>query len=355
MSFWIIAIAILIVSAAVIGWPLLSGSSKERFLGIGILLLLPLAGLLLYQQTGTPAAINTAQSEAATHGAEAPQIDELLAQLQQSLAEDPNNPEGWLILGRSLKSMQRYPEALDAIERANELLPGSPAIMVELAEAKLFASGNPVMGPDIRQLLESAVSLDPQQQKGLWLLGMAAAQRGDFQDAIEYWTSLQAMMDPASNAAMTVVQQIANAKNQLAGGAGADGPTQQSVSAATSSPANTQTSPAIAITIDLGEDLPPPPASAVLFVFVHPSGERGMPLAVQRIQAPAFPMSINLSDADTLRPGTSLSDHAELDISARVSLSGVANSASGDYQANVATVESDTETTIALNLDQRVP
>ena len=357
MNFWMIAVAVLTVSAATIGWPLFPGSSKERFLGIGVLLLLPLAGLLLYQQVGTPAALNAAQVQPAAHNADAPPIDDLLVQLQQSLAEDPNNPEGWLILGRSLKSMQRYPEALNALERANELLPASPAIMVELAEAKLFASGNPTMGGDIRQLLESAISLDPQQQKGLWLLGMASAQSGDFEAAIAHWTTLQGMMDPASNAAMTVAQQIANAQSQLNSGTSMAAQTGQNNGVMGSAPSNVDTASDNAFTIDinLGEDLSPPPANAVLFVFVHPSGQRGMPLAVKRIQAPEFPMSITLTDADALRPGTSLSDHAELDISARVSLSGVANSASGDYQANVATVASDSETTIALNLDQRVP
>lgn len=355
MNFWMIAVAVLMVSAAVISWPLFSGSSKERVLGICMLLLVPLAGLLLYQQIGTPAALNVVESQSTAQSADVQQMDDLLAQLQQSLTEAPNNPEGWLLLGRSLKSMQRFPEALEAFAHANDLLPGSPAIMVDLAEAKLFASGNPVMGADIRQLLESAVNLDPQQQKGLWLLGMAEQQAGDFQAAIEHWTSLHTMMDPTSNAAITVAQQIANAKSQLAGGTSAAGPAAQSAAVAATNPADADTSPAIAIDINLTESLPPPPPGAVLFVFVHPGGERGMPVAVKRIPTPRFPISISLSDADTLRKGTSLSDHAELDISARVSLSGVANSASGDYQANVATVASDTETTIALNLDQRVP
>ena len=355
MNFWVSAIAILTVSAAVISWPLLSGSTRERFLGLFILLMMPLAGLLLYQQIGSPNALNVAPTESTAHSADAPQIDDLLAQLQQNLAENPDNPEGWLILGRSLKSMQRYPEALDAISRANDLLPGSPAIMVELAEAQLFASGNPTISPEIRQLLEGAVNLDPAQQKGLWLLGMAESQTGDFQKAIGHWTSLQGMMDPGSNAAQTVVQQIEMARNQLAAGDGIAPPRGQGPANTANNPDSADSRPAIAIDINLADNLPPPPTSAVLFVFAHPAGQRGMPLAVKRIQSPTFPLSISLSDADALRPGTSLADIKNLDISARVSLSGVANAASGDYQANTLTLDIAVETTIALDLNQRVP
>ena len=103
---------------------------------------------------------------------------------------------------------------------------------------------------------------------------------------------------------------------------------------------------------ELAHGLPP---SAVLFIFIHPSGGAGMPLAVKRIGSPAFPVSLTLSDADMLRPGTSLNDFEQLDISARVSMTGTANAVSGDFQANRVTVDAKAVTEIALNLDQGVP
>lgn len=356
MHFWIIAVALLTASAAIISWPLLTGTSKERFLGLAILLLMPLAGLLLYHQVGTPDAmneanLNTTNQTAPAHAADAPSMEQLVAELQQNLEEHPANPEGWLMLGRSLKSMQQYAQALSAIEKANQQLPGSPVIMVELAEAKLFASGNPNMGGDIRQLLETAISMDPQQQKGLWLLGMAESQAGNYNVAIRYWSSLQSMLDPVSGAAQTVAQQIETATAQTSGKAATG-----EVDVADESPENHVTSAStIPVELSLNDTLPPPPASSVLFVFVHPAGQRGMPLAVKRITGPVFPLSISLSDADTLRPGSSLAEHENLDISARVSMTGVANAASGDYQANSITIASDTTTSIVLTFDQRVP
>ena len=361
MIFWILAIAIFTISAAVISWPLLAGKSKERFLGLAILLSIPLAGLLLYQQVGTPDALSMknlnaanpgdANQTTATNESDELSMDQLIARLKQNLEENPDNPEGWMMLGRTLKSMQQYPEALSAIEKADKLLPGSPVIMVELAEAQLFASGNPIMDGDIYQLLTDAVSMDPQQQKGLWLLGMAESQAGNYKTAIGYWTTLQGMLDPSSGAAQTVAQQIETAKGQTSGEV-----TTGEVGVADENPENqVATASAIPVDLSLNDSLPPAPASSVLFVFVHPAGQRGMPLAVKRISGPVFPLSISLSDADTLRPGSSLAEHKQLDISARVSLTGVANAASGDYQANVVTVDSDSTTSIVLTFDQSVP
>ncbi len=80
-----------------------------------------------------------------------------------------------------------------------------------------------------------------------------------------------------------------------------------------------------------------------------------MPLAVKRMAPRGFPMSLNFSDADLLRPGGSLQDFEQLDISARISMAGIANRASGDIQANLVTVDTNSVTAIALHLDQRVP
>jgi cytochrome c-type biogenesis protein CcmH len=170
------------------------------------------------------------------------------------------------------------------------------------------------------------------------------------------------MMDPASNAGRTVAQQIESSRNELDGRelvAQQPGPdpdiTSDNPDLPGNNPALASTNESLNIDIGLDENMPPPPANTVLFVFVHPAGQRGMPLAVRRIDSPELPLSISLTDADALRPGSSLADHPQLDISARLSLSGIANAASGDYQANLATVDSGDETRIVLNLNQRVP
>ena len=315
---------------------------------MSVLLLMPLAGLILYQNIGTPTAINiptVTPQQAATsedpHSGQQPQMDDMVAQLQQRMAENPDDPEGWLILGRSLKTMQRYDEAETALSNANRLVPDNPLIMVELAEARLFKSGKAEISADNRQLIEAALAIDPQQQKALWLLGMAAAQNGEEARAIELWQRLLHQLDPASGAAQSVGQQIEAAQLRMG-----------ETAAAPVAGSGPEFSVSISIADEFRETVP---ANAVLFVFVHPTGTRGMPLAVKRLSARAFPQSIQFSDADLLRPDSSLEDFDQLDISARISISGIANAASGDYQAKLVTLDKNAPHAIALHLDQRVP
>ena len=351
MNFWIIAIALLVVSAAIIAGPLYTGSVKDRINGVLLLLIIPIASLLLYQNIGTPDALNmpastpqpAAQAQA-PHSNQPSQMDDMVAKLQQRMTENPDDPEGWLILGRSFKTMQRYSDAVTALTNANRLQPATPLIMVELAEARLFASGKSEITADTRQLLESALAIDPQQQKGLWLYGMAAAQAGDEAQAITTWQRLLGQLEPASGAATAVTQQIEMAQNRR--GQPVPEAVPEVVAAEFGIPVN------ISIAEDLATTIPP---TASLFVFIHPAGTSGMPLAVKRLAPQGFPLSLNFNDTDLLRPGMSLEDFEQLDISARISMSGVANAASGDYQATLATLNTKSISAIALHLDQRVP
>lgn len=333
MNFWIFAVALLAIPAAVISWPFFAGSKRERLIGLMLLVLMPLAGLVLYGQIGNPVAINPPPVTVTKQAS----MDVLLADLQQRMAENPDDPDGWMILGRSLKSMRRYAEAVDALTNARRLRPDNALIMVELAEASLYASGKPEISEDIRQLLETALEIDPFQQKGLWLLGMAASNEGDYEHATALWQKLLNQVEPGSGIAQTVNQQIEQAQIRMG---------EPLASAGLNIPVNISMA---------DEHTGPLPAQAVLFVFAHPDTRGGMPLAVKRINTPSFPLTLNLTDQDLLRPGTSLQSFEQLTISARISMSGVASSASGDLQANVITFSTRDIPEIALHIDQRIP
>jgi len=374
MNFWIFAIALLAVSAAIVSWPLFTGSAKDKITGLFVFLMLPLGGILMYQSIGTPEAISLPTVAAAqqstqqqtAHSDQQGQMDELVATLQQRMVDNPEDPEGWLILGRSLKTMERYAEAEEALSNANRLVPDNPLIMIELAETRLFVSGSPEISADIRQLIESALVIDPNQQKGLWLMGMTSAQDGDDTQAIAYWTRLMELLEPASGPYQAVTQQIEMAQTRMGQPSVAQSESAEPTVAkppATMPPATTAiVAPPTAVgfgipaTITLGDELAGAlPGSATLFIFIHPAGAAGMPLAVKRLPPQGFPMALNFTDADLLRPGGSLQDFDLLDISARISMAGVANVASGDIQANRVTVNTKNISPIALHLDQRVP
>ena len=374
MNFWIFAIALLVVAAAIVSWPLFIGSAKDKITGLFVLLMVPLAGILMYQNIGTPEAINLSPVKPAqqspaqqtAHSDEQGQMDDLVASLQQRMAENPDDPEGWLILGRSLKTMQRYAEAKEALSNANRLVPDDPSIMVELAETMLFTTGKPEISGEARQLIESALAIDPNQQKGLWIMGMASAQEGEDTQAIAYWTRLQEQLDPATGPYQAVTQQIEAAQTRMGIPVSASAETAVAESSVAAPAAPAMAKPVVTeaaaggfgipATITIGDGLSGPyPANATLFIFIHPAGAAGMPLAVKRLAPQGFPMSLTFTDADLLQPGGSLQAFELLDISARISMNGVANIASGDIQANRVTVNTKNISAIDLHLGQRVP
>ena len=374
MNFWIFAIALLVVAAAIVSWPLFIGSAKDKITGLFVLLMVPLAGILMYQNIGTPEAINLSPVKPAqqspaqqtAHSDEQGQMDDLVASLQQRMAENPDDPEGWLILGRSLKTMQRYAEAKEALSNANRLVPDDPSIMVELAETMLFTTGKPEISGEARQLIESALAIDPNQQKGLWIMGMASAQEGEDTQAIAYWTRLQEQLDPSTGPYQAVTQQIEAAQTRMGIPVSASAETAVAESSVAAPAAPAMAKPVVTeaaaggfgipATITIGDGLSGPyPANATLFIFIHPAGAAGMPLAVKRLAPQGFPMSLTFTDADLLQPGGSLQAFELLDISARISMNGVANIASGDIQANRVTVNTKNISAIDLHLGQRVP
>jgi len=90
------------------------------------------------------------------------------------------------------------------------------------------------------------------------------------------------LLEPTSESARTVAQQIEIANSMLGK------PQHESTS-----PPEIATSLEIPVTLTLNAEtkqaLPP---EAVMFVFVHPADNSGMPLAVKRIAPPEFPLSL---------------------------------------------------------------
>ena len=84
------------------------------------------------------AAWPTRQAAALLLGAGQPAEAE--APLREALRRDPRRAEAWALLGSTLASRQRFPEAVAAFERAQSLEPGfldaRPALLEVLAAAR---------------------------------------------------------------------------------------------------------------------------------------------------------------------------------------------------------------------------
>jgi cytochrome c-type biogenesis protein CcmH len=93
------------------------------------------------------------------------------------------------MLGRSQLTLNRTNEAIDAYRRALELAPSEVEAVTGLADALLERSMG-VVTPEVRQLMFRLAEINPDDPRPLYFAGLADAQAGDYNGALEQWRVL---------------------------------------------------------------------------------------------------------------------------------------------------------------------
>lgn len=321
--------------------------APARGLSLLLALLLPLGAFGLYRQIGDTRALDPtlmaaaavatgAGADGAGAPAQGPDMEQAIAGLAAKMAQNPDDLDGWLLLGRAYKQLERFAEARDALAKAIALAPDEPEVMVEYGEALAMAAPDRRIAGESRALLEKALAANPQHQRALWLLGISDAQAGDAAGAVRRWETLLPLLPPDSEVAKSVAEQIAQAKGEsglapAAGASAATAATAPAVPAAATAPA--AEGPKLVVRVDIAPELKGRVQPGdTLFVFARlPEGPR-MPLAIQRRQADSLPLTITLDDSMGMLPTMKLSSAPQVVVGARISRSGNATPQSGDFQ-----------------------
>ena len=351
MVFWVLAAVALTLAAFITCLPLFRPKTGWTRIAFLLVFLLPASALLVYQYTGTPAALDqVAVATQATGTNESPDIDALVASLRAKLTASPEHLDGWMLLSRTLKTLQRFPEALEALDTARGIAPEDPDVAVEWVEARIFVSGQGQIDHAMTAMLEEAVRRDPGQQKGLWLLGIASFQSGDDVKAIEYWQALMHQLDPGTTIASSVQEQMAQAQQRLG--------IEPEVSADRKGMDSDVSidHEGIKLHLSAGDELQANwPSDAVLHVIIRSAGPvAGPPLGVRRINHPILPLEVTISDQDSMMAERKISSVSEVRLQARLSLSGAPTAQIGDWQSTPVAVPLNTTQTVQLVMDQQV-
>lgn len=167
--------------------------------------------LVLYLALGSPNLPATPVASGGPPPAQDAAIESMVAGLATRLQSDPNNLQGWLMLGRSYAVLGQNAKAADAYDRALQLKPDDPDIALSEAAALLagLKIGDPVPARAVN-LLKAVTAKEPDQPMALWFLGLAAAQQRDFVAARDYWHHLLSVI-PADAAERSTVTEALNA------------------------------------------------------------------------------------------------------------------------------------------------
>lgn len=325
-----------------------SGNPRSVFvLMLLIALAVPIGAALMYLKIGTPSTLDGVQTQAQT----GMDVDKALNELRTHLAANPKDTQGWMLLAQARMEMQQPDEARKAFDQVLLLTPNDTAAMTGWAEADAAARPDHMIEGRARDLLEQAVKLQPDNQRGLWLLGISDYQQGRYADAAATWRILQPQLQPGSSVAQTIAQQIALA----------DAHAHSAPATATSTAANTgdaapsanQQAPALQVAVALAPALKTKLASGdTLFVYARAENGPPMPLAVARLDAKQLPATVTLTDAMGMMPSMKLSSVQHVFIGARISHSGEAVAQAGDLEGDAGVVAVDRKAPINILIDK---
>jgi cytochrome c-type biogenesis protein CcmH len=275
-----------------------------------------------------------------------PAVAELVAGLAARMREEPDDVDGWRLLGQSYVSIEMYAEGLQAFREAWARTP-DPDTGLKMAVAEALAYNDPTtLVGEAGQLISEVLAVEPRNEKALWWGGAAALHAGAPELVRRRWSALLEIGVPTAVEAV-IREQLA----ALGPGTGMPPELAEPVS-----PAAADGEFALTLQISLGEGLATPEfgPDAALFIFAR-APEGGPPLAVIRESVDAVPGEFILSDAQAMLPGRSLADFSVLTLVARVSASGQPTAQAGDLFGELEYRSGGESGTAALVIDQIVP
>ncbi len=289
-----------------------------------IIIALPILTIALYKSFGGgPEAFDPSlvQQQVNAEGHQGGDVEEMIATLTQRLEANPDDAEGWAMLGRSYYFVQQYDTAAKAYENAiAKFSVESADLYADYADAKALANNRSLLGKPMEAVVR-AIQIDPNHTKSLWLAGTGAYQAKDWQKTKQYWEHLLTLMPKGSENAQMIEANLSEVY-QFMGQAAPQQNTTNATSIATVS-GTVELDPAVSSHVSPDD---------VVFIFARAANGPRMPLAILRKQVRDLPMSFTLDDSMAMTPEMKMSNFSELVIGARVSKSGTAMPGAGDIE-----------------------
>ena len=196
-------------------------SNPKMITAFGLVLFLSIGSVAVYSYLGSPTLGNLAfvdrdiekERKAQSGGQAVSEMTTVIDRLEQKLATDPNNLEGWLMLGRSAISMGQFPRAVKAYEQALALSPGNIDVLIDYAETLVLSNEGQVT-EDALKSFKYAHKTNAAHPKARYYIALHHAQAGNMRLAIQDWVDLLAISLPDAPWIQTVKSQIKDAAKE---------------------------------------------------------------------------------------------------------------------------------------------
>jgi len=288
------------------------------------------------------------------------------------MEQNPEDLEGWMMLGRTYFAMAQPQRALNAMAKAYGLAPENPDVLVAYAEA-IAASNDNELGGRPAELIQAALKIDPKHSSARWLEGLASFQANEFARAAEQWSELLTTFDPQGEEAAELHPYITEARTRagmdpeqaskpestLSADAGLDtAPPAPSAPREEGRAASEQPAASASVTVEvsLAETLQPKAdEDDSVFIYAKAIGGPPMPLAARRAHVGDLPLTVILDDSMAMTPAMKLSGFPEVTVGARITKSGQAMPRSGDLEGEVGPVQPGRTGSVKVVIDRVRP
>ncbi len=273
--------------------------------------------------------------------------EEMAEKIAARLEEEPDNAQGWAMLGQTFMQLKRFPDATSAFEKSYALAPDNAQVMFRYADALAMANKGSLEGKPIA-LINKALAIAPRDMTGLWLSGMYAEEHGENKKALSQWAILYEVVN-GTQYQQAVMEMLMRVNSKVAKKDQLDLAALGSAPAASS--ASDLVTAAIRVTVSLDKSIKSKVAATdTVFIYAKAMSGPPMPLAAVKKQVKDLPVTITLDDVMAMMPTMKLSKFQKVKIGARISKSGNAIAQEGDIKQELVNVSTTNSSAVSLLL-----
>jgi cytochrome c-type biogenesis protein CcmH len=192
--------------------------STNRILAVVLALSIPALALGFYARVGAPDLPSQPFAERQSQGTQTASgqmsLSQSVTNLARRLQNEPDDLDGWILLGQTYKSLGQYREAVEAYLKARDLDAGDAELNSAYGEA-LYLAAQRIVTPASRKAFEEAVQIDAGEPRARYYLAMAQEQAGNRQAALDAWAAMVADAPADAPWLPSVRDQIAKVAGQL--------------------------------------------------------------------------------------------------------------------------------------------
>ncbi len=262
--------------------------------------------------------------------------------LEERFERKPDDIQNGYMLGTLYIQLEDFNSAINTFELLIGELEDGPdkaTVLGQLAQAMYLDAGSSLTS-DLQSVIERAMTMNPNEQAIMSILGFESFMQQDFRQAVFYWRRQLSQINGNSEQALALRDRISTIEALL------PPETAEVVDDGGAS---------VTLVIDVDDSVRDlVDASMRLFVYAR-SPDFPMPLAAVNLVQPEFPFEITLTDANAMTPAAKLSSASQVYVGARLSRSGVANAQAGDIEAESDTFDLDSlEDKISISISKVV-